>query len=106
MEEAVVYPDKLPIVSGGNSLWGRGTSGTRLGTERETNRIADCAAVVGPIRWDLMPGVSRPSPGMIREGVTETITENNGERLATKWKKEDKRRQKKLSEMKAVKVSL
>jgi len=21
MEEAVVYPDKLPIVSGGNSLW-------------------------------------------------------------------------------------
>lgn len=47
MEEAVVYPDKLPIVSGGNSLWGHSTTGTRLGTERETNRRADCAAVVG-----------------------------------------------------------
>lgn len=60
MEETVVYPGKLPIVSGGNSLWERATR-EQGSAQRET---AASAALAGLpcIHWDLMPGVRWPSP--------------------------------------------
>lgn len=82
-EKAVVYPGKLPIVSGGNSLW---ESAPRKPASANRN-AASAAAAAGPpppcVHWDLVPGVRWPSPGTGRDGEVET-TEGKHEKTISK----------------------
>ncbi|KAF3692197.1 hypothetical protein EXN66_Car007873 [Channa argus] len=79
MEEAVVYPGKLPIVSDGNSLWERvpqergSTQCEKLTAELLAQQWLLC------IHWDLVLGVRWPPPGIGRDDKIET----------TKGKKEE-----------------
>lgn len=90
-EEDVVYPGKLPIVSGGNSLW-EGAPRERGSATRgklTTDASGEASARPPCIRRDLMPGVSWPSPGTGGDVGIEATKGNNGE-TRRKLRKEGK----------------
>lgn len=65
-EEDVVYPGKLPHCLCREFPLGDGTAGTRPARRGEKLTVEIPARLwrgLGRLRWDLMPGVSRPSPG-------------------------------------------
>lgn len=67
-EEDVVYPGKLPHCLCREFPLGDGTAGTgpaQCGEKLTVKIPARLWRGLGRLRWDLMPGVSRPSPGTV-----------------------------------------
>lgn len=92
MEEAVVYPGKLPIVCG-NSLWE--TVPWEQGSAQREELTAELLAKdwLVCIHWDLMLGVRRPPHGTRNDGEVETTKGEKG-KDRQKIKKEGKRTRK------------
>lgn len=74
MEEDVVYPGKLPIVSGGNSLWDSAPRerGSARHEELTTELLQQRRHWPPCFHWDPMPRVRRPSPGTGEDLEIET----------------------------------
>lgn len=91
MEEAVVYPGKLPIVSCGNSLWERAPweRGSAQCEKLTAELLAKYWLVC--IHWDLVLGVRRPPHGIRKDGEVETTKGKDWQKKAMGgWRKTHK----------------